>query len=165
MPVPGSEPDISFVVPTFRRPDALRVTLETLLRVDYPAERMEIVVVDDADEKRTREAIASLSDRSVEITYLGQSSSGVATARNRGARAATDYFCSSSTTTCWWSQTTCASTSGRENASATAWSTATGSFRPTPWRRWRPRPSDASASGSRTGSRRVSPRSHSASSA
>ena len=43
-------PTFSIVVPTFRRPEALRATLTRLLALDYPRDRYEVIVVDDAGE-------------------------------------------------------------------------------------------------------------------
>lgn len=80
---------VSFVVPTFRRPDALRSTLNALLRLDYPPGEYEVVVVDDGSGDDTASLVRSLAEADSRIRYHGQANSGVATARNNGARAAT----------------------------------------------------------------------------
>ena len=49
-------PAVSFVVPTFRRPEILERTLAGLAGVDYPAELMEVLVVPD-DEHDHRSAM------------------------------------------------------------------------------------------------------------
>ncbi len=79
---------VSFVVPTFRRPDALRSTLDALLRVDYPPSSYEVVVVDDGSGDSTPELVRGLAESDSRIRYHPQPNSGVATARNNGARAA-----------------------------------------------------------------------------
>lgn len=81
-------PFVSIVVPTFRRPEALRATLAALLALDYNRSRYELIVVDDAADDRTRDVVRSLQVRDVDVTVESQDRRGAATARNRGARAA-----------------------------------------------------------------------------
>jgi hypothetical protein len=45
---------ISFVVPTYRRPDALRETLQALVSLHYPSDDYEVIVVDDGSEDSTQ---------------------------------------------------------------------------------------------------------------
>jgi GT2 family glycosyltransferase len=86
----GDLPTVSFVVPTYRRPATLRITVAALLRVDYPPEHFEVVVVDDGSGDETRDVVADLGrGPGARLVYLEQPNSGAATARNRGARAAT----------------------------------------------------------------------------
>jgi len=83
-------PTVSLVVPTYRRPDALRLTLAALLAVDYPPDRYEVIVVDDGSGDDTAEVVADLQrDTEAKLVYLQQDNAGVATARNQGARSAT----------------------------------------------------------------------------
>jgi GT2 family glycosyltransferase len=79
---------VSFVVPTFHRPEALRATLDALMELDFPRERYEVIVVDDGADPGTRALVEGVSDRSPRVAYLSQDHLGVATARNRGAAAA-----------------------------------------------------------------------------
>jgi GT2 family glycosyltransferase len=83
-----SEPFVSIVVPTFRRPDVLRVTLDALLRLEYPADRHEIIVVDDGSGDGTPDVVAALRTGCPRLTYEWQANCGVAATRNRGARLA-----------------------------------------------------------------------------
>jgi GT2 family glycosyltransferase len=80
--------DISVVVPTYRRADALAQTLDALVRLDYPADRFEIIVVDDGSGDDTPNVVHGFQDRGVAVEVLQQPNSGVATARNHGARRA-----------------------------------------------------------------------------
>jgi GT2 family glycosyltransferase len=80
---------VSFVVPTFRRPDTLRSTLGALLQLDYAPGDYEVVVVDDGSGDGTAEVVTGLAGTDARIRYHPQPNSGVATARNNGARAAT----------------------------------------------------------------------------
>lgn len=83
-------PTVSFVVPTYRRPDALRPTLAALLAVDYPHDRYEVIVVDDGSADETADVVAELQKGAeAKLVYVQQENAGAATARNRGARSAT----------------------------------------------------------------------------
>ena len=75
----------SFVVPTFRRPDALRRTLAAVAAVDYPEEGWEVIVVDDGSGDETPRAVAEAMPTA---RFITQVNAGAATARNRGAEAA-----------------------------------------------------------------------------
>ena len=48
---PGHEPRVSIIVPAFREHEALAVKLRALRRVDYPADRLQVVVAVDEDER------------------------------------------------------------------------------------------------------------------
>lgn len=82
------DPLVSIVIPTFRRPDALRETLEGLERLDYPANRYEVIVVDDGSGDETPEIVRDLQPRYASLVYHGQENGGAARARNQGARLA-----------------------------------------------------------------------------
>jgi GT2 family glycosyltransferase len=79
---------VSFVVPTYRRPEALRQTLDALFSLDHPTTDYEVIVVDDGSGDETPEVVSSLSGGHANLRLLSQANAGVATARNRGAQAA-----------------------------------------------------------------------------
>jgi GT2 family glycosyltransferase len=79
---------ISFVVPTYRRPDALRVTLKALMALDYPADDYEIIIVDDGSGDATGAVTGEFPSTGPMFTYVHQDNAGVAKARNTGAAAA-----------------------------------------------------------------------------
>lgn len=82
------QPFVSIIVPTFRRSDVLRETLQALLLVDYPCDRHEIIVVDDGSKDNTQEVVAELQRECSHIRYHAQENRGVAGTRNQGARLA-----------------------------------------------------------------------------
>jgi GT2 family glycosyltransferase len=75
---------VTIVVPTFRRPEALRLTLGGLMALDHP---VDVVVVDDGDEPGTA-AIVDAVRGETPVTLLRQRQRGAASARNAGARVA-----------------------------------------------------------------------------
>jgi glycosyltransferase involved in cell wall biosynthesis len=76
--------EVSVVLPTFNRADALRRHLPALLGLEGVDE---VVVVDDGSTDGTRELLASQSDRRLRIVRLA-ANAGAPAARNAGAAAA-----------------------------------------------------------------------------
>jgi GT2 family glycosyltransferase len=83
-----SEIKVSIVVPTFRRPSVLRETLESLSNLNYPPRNYEVIVVDDGSNDETPEVVEPFREKISNLIYHYQENSGVATARNRGAKLA-----------------------------------------------------------------------------
>lgn len=82
------QPTVTFVIPTFRRPDALRATLDAILGVEYPPELCEVIVVDNAPDGETETVVHSSAQAATKVRYVAESRGGSATARNRGAQLA-----------------------------------------------------------------------------
>ena len=80
--------DVSLIIPTFRRTQLLKRTLESLLRLETSPEVFEVIVVDNAGEEALRERISDLSDERVPIRYVAEPEPGIHNARHRGAREA-----------------------------------------------------------------------------
>ncbi len=78
-------PLISVIVPTFRRPKALRRCLRHLADQHYPTDRFEVIVVDDGTGEPPREAVEEVRGR-LSATLCQQPHAGPAAARNTGAR-------------------------------------------------------------------------------
>jgi GT2 family glycosyltransferase len=81
---------ISFVIPTYRRHDALARTVSALERQTVDAGAFEVIVVDDPvddDPGRVGEALA-LEQRPLRIRHVHRETRGVSAARNTGWRAA-----------------------------------------------------------------------------
>jgi glycosyltransferase involved in cell wall biosynthesis len=83
-----TDPTFSIIVPTIGRPDALHETLTGLLALDYPADRYELVVVDDGADEITARVVDRIADRDISVKLVGQYRRGAASARNHGARIA-----------------------------------------------------------------------------
>ena len=76
--------DFSIIVPTFQRPEGLRRCLAALSRMDYPADRYEVIVVDDGSDPPVEplvcEAVGAATCR-----FIRQENHGPGLARNAGA--------------------------------------------------------------------------------
>ncbi|MBA3893182.1 MAG: glycosyltransferase [Gemmatimonadales bacterium] len=80
-------PVSSIVVATRDRPGQLRTCLESLARLDYPRDRLEVIVVDDGG-ATPLEAVATPLRDVLDLRLLRQAWAGPAAARNLGAASA-----------------------------------------------------------------------------
>jgi cellulose synthase/poly-beta-1,6-N-acetylglucosamine synthase-like glycosyltransferase len=67
---PPQWPKISLTIPAYNEERSIRTTIETLLSLDYPAERRQILIVSDASTDRTDEIVREYRDRGVELLSL-----------------------------------------------------------------------------------------------
>lgn len=85
----GSVPDASVVIPTYNSRPVLEKVLAALGRQTYPADRFEVVVVDDGSTDDTPEALQrARAEAPFELRVIRQPNRGRAAARNAGVRAA-----------------------------------------------------------------------------
>ncbi|MEO9364618.1 MULTISPECIES: glycosyltransferase [Candidatus Nitrosocaldus] len=75
------KPFISIVIPTYNEEKIIASTLENILSIDYPKDRMEIIVIDSSDDK-TPEIVAEYAMHHPYIRLIKTERKGVATARN-----------------------------------------------------------------------------------
>jgi GT2 family glycosyltransferase len=83
--------DFSVIIPTFNRPTQLADCLRALAEQDYPADRFEVIVVDDGSESPVHTLILPYRN-SINITALRTANGGPGAARNHGARIARGRF-------------------------------------------------------------------------
>lgn len=81
------KPDASVIIPTYNRRELLRRTLLSLADQTYPADRFEVVVVDDGSADGTEQMVRELK-LPYSLTYVRQPNRGRAAARNAGVKAA-----------------------------------------------------------------------------
>jgi glycosyltransferase involved in cell wall biosynthesis len=75
--------DVSIVIPTFNRPQRLRLVLDALSRQTEDKARFEVIVVDDGSQLPTSEALAGVTFPFT-LRIIRQDNAGPARARNRG---------------------------------------------------------------------------------
>jgi glycosyltransferase involved in cell wall biosynthesis len=80
----SAPPSVSVVVPTLDRPRRLACCLEALASLDYPAPRLEVLVVDDGGREPLAAVVAPFTER-LSLTLHRQRNAGPAAARNAGA--------------------------------------------------------------------------------
>jgi glycosyltransferase involved in cell wall biosynthesis len=82
-------PQVSVVIPTRDRPEQAVGCVASVLEVEYPADRFDVLVVDNApSDSRTRDAIERDYGRHERVGYAVAERPGSGAARNAGARAA-----------------------------------------------------------------------------
>jgi glycosyltransferase involved in cell wall biosynthesis len=83
---------ISAIIPTFKRSDYLRHALRSLCEQSLPFEQYEIIVVDNAVEAETEEAVKEFDDGRVNLRYVTEKAVGLNRARNAGLNAAAGRY-------------------------------------------------------------------------
>lgn len=87
----STPPTFSVVIPTLGRVRQLQGCLGRLAQLDYPAERFEVIVVNDGGGRAVEEAASGWEDR-LELTLVSTAAAGVSAARNAGAERARGAF-------------------------------------------------------------------------
>jgi glycosyltransferase involved in cell wall biosynthesis len=83
-------PRVSVIIPTYNRAMTLAGILDDLMAQEYPADRLEIVVADDASTDATEQVVQAAQRRSpFPLLYVRCARGGPAVARNRGVARAT----------------------------------------------------------------------------
>lgn len=80
----ANPPEISVVVCTFRNPQLLQKTLESLARQSLPAESYEIIVVDNNSQDETERIVREMQASVSNLHYIVETKQGLSHARNRG---------------------------------------------------------------------------------
>jgi glycosyltransferase involved in cell wall biosynthesis len=83
-------PSFSVIVPTYNRPRALKNCLAALARLEYPADRFEVIVVDDGGTCDLTEALDVVG--ACHVRLLRTANGGPGAARNAGAAVAVHEF-------------------------------------------------------------------------
>ncbi len=80
-PLPSALPRVSVVVPVRNRPQEIKTCLETILSLDYPSDRLEVIVVDDASSDETPDVVRRFPVRLI----VSPRQQGASSSRNLGA--------------------------------------------------------------------------------
>ncbi|MCU0526510.1 MAG: glycosyltransferase [Elainella sp. Prado103] len=83
--------DFSIVIPTYNRPDRLRLCLAAISQLNYPFDRFEVIVVDDGSPTLLHPIVEPFQAQ-LQLTLLRQVNAGPASARNAGAMLAKGEF-------------------------------------------------------------------------
>jgi cellulose synthase/poly-beta-1,6-N-acetylglucosamine synthase-like glycosyltransferase len=86
------QPFFSIIIPTYNRPEQLTICLQSLVCLDYPRSRFEVIVVDDGSSTPLENIVGPFCDK-FQVILLKQRHAGPAAARNTGAaRAKGEFF-------------------------------------------------------------------------
>lgn len=85
----NAHPFVSVIIPTRNRQSMLEKALISMVEMQYPLDRFEVVVVDDGSTDGTRHLVAGLlADLPYSLIYVPLEGNGIPAARNAGASAA-----------------------------------------------------------------------------
>jgi GT2 family glycosyltransferase len=84
-------PFFSIIIPTYNRPKKLADCLESLSLLDYPRDRVEVIVIDDGSDIPLNPIVGCFHEN-LDVTLIGQPNAGPAAARNTGAKRAKGEF-------------------------------------------------------------------------
>lgn len=88
--MPGTNtPRIAIIVPCWNEQDTIGGTVASLLALDYPKDKLEIILVNDGSTDNTKEVMDSYADHP-QITVIHKENGGKHTAINRGIEVAHD---------------------------------------------------------------------------
>lgn len=76
-------PSVSFITPAYNEEDSIIETLKSLLKVDYPEGKKEIIVINDGSTDKTKEVIEKFIKKHPEIIFLDKKNSGKADSLNK----------------------------------------------------------------------------------
>lgn len=79
--------NFSVIIPTYNRPERLKTCLDSIICLNYPKERFEVIIVDDGS-KKPIDNVVNAYQQQLNLTLIRQKNAGPAKARNTGANAA-----------------------------------------------------------------------------
>ncbi|NJN02230.1 MAG: glycosyltransferase [Leptolyngbyaceae cyanobacterium RM1_1_2] len=85
------KPVFSIIVPTYNRPKQIVTCLQTLMQLDYPRDRFEVIVVDDGSDVPLTDIVKPFQE-SLNLVFIRQANAGPAAARNHAAQKAQGQY-------------------------------------------------------------------------
>jgi cellulose synthase/poly-beta-1,6-N-acetylglucosamine synthase-like glycosyltransferase len=82
----AAEPTVTVIVAAHNEEPVIERRLENLLALDYPAERLDIVVASDASDDRTNELVEAIAAREPRVRLIDCERGGKVAAQNRAVR-------------------------------------------------------------------------------
>jgi cellulose synthase/poly-beta-1,6-N-acetylglucosamine synthase-like glycosyltransferase len=99
---PSAEPSVCVVVAAYNEESVIERRLENLLALDYPADRLEIVVASDASSDRTNELVEAVAAREPCVRLLDCPRGGKVAAQDRAVRATAAHVVAFSDANATW---------------------------------------------------------------
>ena len=99
------EPTVTVIVPAHNEEDVIQQRVENLLELDYPADRLQLVVASDGSTDRTDEIVEELAAKATNVRLLRVERAGKATAQNRAncpSLPTARIMCPSATSNTWY---------------------------------------------------------------
>ncbi|HVY72490.1 MAG TPA: glycosyltransferase [Candidatus Paceibacterota bacterium] len=87
-PTTTKTPHVALIIPCYNEEDTVELSIKAALRVDYPADKFQLVVVNDGSKDKTWEIMQKFKDHP-QILLINQKNGGKHTALNAGIAATT----------------------------------------------------------------------------
>jgi len=81
-------PSISILVPALDEEDTIADTINYLLKIDYPSDKKEIIIINDGSKDKTKRIIEGFVKKNKNVFLLDKENSGKADSLNRGIKMA-----------------------------------------------------------------------------
>jgi len=81
-PTPQKFPSITFLIPAYNEEDSIKETLKSLLEVNYPKEKKQIIVINDGSIDNTKQIVQKFVKKYSFIKLINKSNSGKANSLN-----------------------------------------------------------------------------------
>lgn len=78
-----SFPEVSFLIPVYNEEKTITRTIESILNLDYPTDKLDIIVINDGSTDNTKQLCEGFGDK---ITLINQENQGKAAAMNNGLK-------------------------------------------------------------------------------
>jgi len=101
---PEATPSVTVIIPAYNEEAVIERRLDNLLELDYPAEKLEIVVASDASSDRTNELVGAVAAREPQVSLLDCPRGGKVAAQDRAVRQATSDVVAFSDGNSTWSR-------------------------------------------------------------
>jgi cellulose synthase/poly-beta-1,6-N-acetylglucosamine synthase-like glycosyltransferase len=85
-------PLVTVIIPAYNEEKTLEKTVESVLNLDYPKEKLEIIIVNDGSKDKTLEIAKSLSKENKIVNYIDKKNGGKASAMNAAIKVAKGEF-------------------------------------------------------------------------
>ncbi len=87
-PEPARLPFVSFLVPAYDEEKGLRFAVEALVKIDYPREKKEILIINDGSKDNTGKIARELEKEHIEVILFDKPNSGKADSLNQAVKRA-----------------------------------------------------------------------------
>lgn len=91
-PEPTVFPSVSFLVPAYNEEKSIENTVNALLKLNYPKEKKEIIIINDGSKDKTGEIARRLAEQHGEVRLLDKKNSGKANSLNEAIKIAHGEF-------------------------------------------------------------------------
>ena len=88
-PKPKRFPKVSFITAAYNEEESIAHTIEALLKLNYPKDKKEIIIVNDGSKDKTLEIVRGFMKNHKEVKLLDKNNSGKADSLNKGIKIAT----------------------------------------------------------------------------